>query len=99
MNTLRDLGPKVKWGVDVNQALDQATVTDPNTAVLKFKIPSPRFFFFAAYKYDIGIYIVPKHVFAGPGLDNLQAFRHCQGLAGDDWAVAGGRILAAAESV
>ena len=21
-NTLRDLGPKVKWGVDVNQALD-----------------------------------------------------------------------------
>ncbi|HEV2098126.1 MAG TPA: ABC transporter substrate-binding protein, partial [Stellaceae bacterium] len=24
MNTLRDLGPKVKWGVDVNQALDEA---------------------------------------------------------------------------
>src|ERR1700747_3257974 len=40
MNSLRDLGPKVKWGVDVSQALDEATVPDPNTVVLKFKIPS-----------------------------------------------------------
>lgn len=62
-NSLRDLGAKVKWGVDVNQALDEAVVTDPNVVVLKFKIPSPRFFFFATYKYDIGIYMVPKHVF------------------------------------
>ena len=62
-NSLRDLGPKVKWGVDVNQALDEAAVTEPNVVVLKFKIPSPRFFFFATYKYDIGIYIVPKHIF------------------------------------
>ncbi len=73
MNTLRDLGPKVKWGIDVNQALDQATVTDPNTVVLRFKIPSPRFFFFAAYKYDIGIYIVPKHIFEG---QDWAAFKH-----------------------
>ena len=76
LNTLRDLGPKVKWGVDVNQALDEATVTDPNTVVLKFKIPSPRFFFFATYKYDIGIYIVPKHIFEGQDWTELQAFRH-----------------------
>src|SRR5271154_4772456 len=74
MNTLRDLGPKVKWGVDVNQALDEATVTDPNTVVLKFKIPSPRFFFFASYKYDIGIYIVPKHIFQGQDWTSFKAF-------------------------
>ena len=73
MNTLRDLGSKVKWGVDVNQALDEATVTDPNTVVLKFKIPSPRFFFFASYKYDIGIYIVPKHIFQG---QDWASFKH-----------------------
>ncbi|HVC63667.1 MAG TPA: ABC transporter substrate-binding protein [Acetobacteraceae bacterium] len=72
-NTLRDLGPKVKWGVDVNQALDEATVTDPNTVVLKFKIPSPRFFFFASYKYDIGIYMVPKHIFQG---QDWASFKH-----------------------
>jgi peptide/nickel transport system substrate-binding protein len=79
MNTLRDLGPKVKWGVDVNQALDKATVTDPNTVVLDFKIPSPRFFFFATYKYDIGIYIVPKHIFEGQDWTNFKHFDLARG--------------------
>ena len=78
-NTLRDLGPKVKWGVDVNQALDEATVTDPNTVVLKFKIPSPRFFFFATYKYDIGIYMVPKHIFEGQDWTNFKHFDLAKG--------------------
>jgi peptide/nickel transport system substrate-binding protein len=85
MNTLRDLGPKVKWGIDVKQALDEATATDPNTAVLKFKIPSPRFFFFAAYKYDIGIYIVPKHIFEG---QDWTAFKHFD--IAKDWPVTTG---------
>ncbi len=84
-NTLRDLGPKVKWGVDVNQALDEAVVTDPNTVVLKFKIPSPRFFFFATYKYDIGIYMVPKHIFQG---QDWTSFKHFD-LA-KDWPVTTG---------
>jgi peptide/nickel transport system substrate-binding protein len=78
-NTLRDLGPKVKWGVDVNQALDEATVPDPNTVVLKFKIPSPRFFFFASYKYDIGIYMVPKHIFQGQDWTSFKHFDLAKG--------------------
>ncbi len=78
-NTLRDLGPKVKWGIDVSQALDEATVTDPNTVVLKFKIPSPRFFFFATYKYDIGIYMVPKHIFQGQDWASFKAFDLAKG--------------------
>ncbi len=78
-NSLRDLGPKVKWGIDVNQALDEATVTDPNTVVLKFKIPSPRFFFFAAYKYDIGIYMVPKHIFEGQDWTKFKHFDLAKG--------------------
>jgi peptide/nickel transport system substrate-binding protein len=72
-NTLRELGPKVKWGVDVSEALDEAAATDPDTVVLKFRIPAPRFFFFAAYKYDIGIYIVPKHIFEG---QDWTSFKH-----------------------
>jgi peptide/nickel transport system substrate-binding protein len=79
MNSLRDLGPKVKWGIDVNQALDEATATDPNTVVLKFKIPSPRFFFFASYKYDIGIYIVPKHIFQGQDWTSFKHFDIAKG--------------------
>jgi peptide/nickel transport system substrate-binding protein len=78
-NTLRDLGPKAKWGVDVNQALDKATVTDPNTVVLDFKIPSPRFFFFVTYKYDIGVYIVPKHIFEGQDWTSFKAFDPAKG--------------------
>ena len=94
-NTLRDLGPKVKWGVDVNQALDEATVTDPNTVVLKFKIPSPRFFFFATYKYDIGIYMVPKHIFEGQDWTSFKHFDLAKG-----WPVTTGpwKVVAASLS-
>jgi peptide/nickel transport system substrate-binding protein len=92
-NTLRDLGPKVKWGVDVQQALDEATVTDPNTVVLKFKIPSPRFFFFASYKYDIGIYMVPKHIFEGQDWTTFKHFDIAKG-----WPVTTGPWQVAASS-
>ena len=78
-NTLRDLGPKAKWGIDVGQALEEAAVTDPNTVVLKFKIPSPRFFFFTAYKYDIGVYIVPKHIFQGQDWPSFKHFDIAKG--------------------
>src|SRR5579872_3453836 len=54
-NSLRELGPKVKWGIDVQQAVESATATDSTTVEVKFKIPSPRFFFFVSYKYDIGV--------------------------------------------
>ena len=72
-NSLRDLGPKVRWGIDVNLALDHASVEDPNTVVLNFRIPAPRFFFFVTYKYDIGVYIVPKHIFQG---EDWTSFKH-----------------------
>ena len=39
LNSLRDLGPKVKWGVDVQQVLKEAKATDANTVVLEFKVP------------------------------------------------------------
>jgi peptide/nickel transport system substrate-binding protein len=63
LNSLRDLGPKVRWGVDVQQFMQEARATDPNTVVITFKVPAPRFFYFMTYKYDIGVYIVPKHIF------------------------------------
>lgn len=73
LNSLRDIGPKVRWGVDVQQAVEKATATDANTVVVDFKIPSPRFFFFMTYKYDIGVYIVPKHIFEG---QDWSSFKH-----------------------
>ncbi len=93
MNSLRDLGPKVKWGIDVNQALNEATATDRNTVVLTFKIPSPRFFFFATYKYDIGIYIVPKHIYQD---QDWTTFKHFDITKG--WPVTTGPWKVAASS-
>jgi len=79
LNTLRDYGPKVKWGVDVQQAVAKATATDANTVVVDFVIPAPRFFFFLAYKYDIGVYIVPKHIFEGQDWPSFKHFDLAKG--------------------
>ena len=79
LNSLRDLGPKVRWGIDVNQAVEKATATDANTVVVDFKIPSPRFFFFMTYKYDIGVYIVPKHIFEGQDWPSFKHFDIAKG--------------------
>jgi peptide/nickel transport system substrate-binding protein len=65
INTARDYGPQVKWGVDVAQFVDEAVADGDNSLVVNFKIPAPRFMFFMTYKYDIGFYIVPQHIFEG----------------------------------
>jgi peptide/nickel transport system substrate-binding protein len=74
LNTLRDLGRKVRWGIDVQKAVERAAAPDDNTVVVEFKLPSPRFFFFMTYKYDIGVYIVPKHVFEGKDWSSFKNF-------------------------
>jgi len=79
LNALRDLGPKVRWGVDVQQFMQEARATDANTVVIKFKIPSPRFFYFMTYKYDIGVYIVPKHIFQGQDWTTFKHFDIAKG--------------------
>jgi peptide/nickel transport system substrate-binding protein len=63
LTTLKELGPKVQWGSDVKQYVAEAVATNPTTVEIKFNVPAPRFFFFMSFKFDIGIYIVPKHIF------------------------------------
>ena len=75
LNTLNELGGKVKWGKDVQEVLELAAVVDPNTTLLKFKVPAPRFFnHMLSYKYDIGLHIVPKHIFEGQDWQKFTAF-------------------------
>ncbi|HEY0421670.1 MAG TPA: ABC transporter substrate-binding protein [Acetobacteraceae bacterium] len=90
LNTLRDLGPKVRWGIDVNQAVKSAEAVDTNTVLVQFKIPSPRFFFFMTYKYDIGVYIVPKHIFEGQDWTTFKHFDIAKGhpVTTGPWKVA-----------
>lgn len=67
LSTLKDLGSKVRWGVDVQQAVESVKASDPTTVVITFKNPAPRFFDLLTYKYDIGVYMLPKHIFESAG--------------------------------
>lgn len=71
---LTKIGAAVRWGVDIQQAVKTATAVDENTVLIEFNIPSPRFFDFVSYKYDIGVYIVPKHIFEGQDWASFKAF-------------------------
>ena len=79
LNSLRDLGPKVRWGIDVQQVMKEAKATDASTVVVDFIVPAPRFFFFMTYKYDIGVYVVPKHVFEGQDWTTFKHFDIAKG--------------------
>jgi peptide/nickel transport system substrate-binding protein len=83
-NALNKAGAKAKWGADVQQVLASAVVIDPQTAQLNFSIPAPRFFEYSAYKYDIGIYMMPKHIFEKQQ-DDISTFTHWD--VSKDWPV------------
>ncbi|MEZ4731417.1 MAG: ABC transporter substrate-binding protein [Caldilineaceae bacterium] len=72
--TLKELGAQVRWGVDVQMFVESAEAVDENTVLIKFKVPAPRFFNLVSYKFDIGVYIVPKHVFEGQDWASFTAF-------------------------
>jgi len=80
LNAVRAAGAKVRWGVDVDQFVADATAESDTETVVKFKVPAPRFFYFMTYKYDIGLYIVPKHIFDGQDLASFNAFDIPNGL-------------------
>jgi peptide/nickel transport system substrate-binding protein len=80
LNTANELGAAVKWGVEVGTFLESATATSDTEVVLKFKIPAPRFAFFLTYKYDLGFYIVPKHIFEGQDWTTFENFDVAKGL-------------------
>jgi peptide/nickel transport system substrate-binding protein len=71
---LARIGSDVRWGVDIQTSVETAEAIDENTVLIKFKLPSPRFFDFVSYKYDIGVYIVPKHIFEGQDWTTFKAF-------------------------
>ncbi|MCE2407556.1 MAG: ABC transporter substrate-binding protein [Pseudomonadales bacterium] len=65
LNTLKELKHQVRWGRDVDAAMDNAELVDKYTAKVSLLRPDPRFFFLLTYKFDIGVYIVPEHHYKG----------------------------------
>ena len=49
----------------VQRDIDTIQEVDANTVKISFLGPRPKFFYFMTYKFDIGLYIVPKHIFEG----------------------------------
>ena len=72
-NQLVEVGPAVKFGADVQIALETATATDDTTVVFNFIEASPRFFEFISYKFDIGCFIMPKHIFENEDFTSFAA--------------------------
>jgi peptide/nickel transport system substrate-binding protein len=77
---LVEIGAAVKWGANVQQFVNTAVATDANTVLFEFKVPAPRFFEFISYKFDIGVYIVPKHIFEGQDWSSFAHFDIAAGL-------------------
>lgn len=90
---LKELGPKVRWGVDVQKFVESAEAVDEQTVLVKFIVPAPRFFAFVTYKYDIGVYIVPKHIYDGQDWTTFKAFDIAKG-----WPVTTGPFQLVASS-
>ena len=90
LNSLKELGPKVTRGVEVSTYVNSAKAVDANTVQIDFKVPAPRFFYFMTYKYDIGLYIVPKHVFEGQDWSTFKNLDPSKGwpLTTGPWKVA-----------
>jgi peptide/nickel transport system substrate-binding protein len=64
IESLRKAGAKYKWGANLQQhGVASAVATDANTVQVKFDRPAPKFFYFMTYKFDIGVYPIPKHIF------------------------------------
>ena len=65
LNTLKELKEQVRWGKDIDEAMESAELVDKYTAQINLARPDPRFFFLMTYKFDIGVYIVPQHHYEG----------------------------------
>lgn len=74
LNMLRELGRTVRWGIEIQEVVDRIAVPDSNTVIIDFKLPSPRFFSFLTYKFDIGVHIVPRHIFQGQDWSKFKNF-------------------------
>jgi peptide/nickel transport system substrate-binding protein len=63
LNMLKDNAPKLTWSVDMKKWIKTATASDDLTLKVTLNEPNPRFFFnYFNYHFDIGIQIMPEHI-------------------------------------
>lgn len=66
INMLKSNAPKLSWSVDMQTWVKDVTAVDDHTARITLSTANPRFMFdYFMYHQDIGIQIVPEHVWSG----------------------------------
>jgi peptide/nickel transport system substrate-binding protein len=80
IRTVRDYGPEVRFGQEVQPFVTDAVAENDTTVIVSFTVPAPRFMYFMTYKYDTGLYIVPKHIYDGQDWTTFQAYDIPNGL-------------------
>jgi len=92
LNTLKELKEEVRWGTDIANVLDVAEKVDSHTVKCKLSRPDPRFMFLLTYKYDIGVYMVPEHHYAGRDWPTFEDYDPAQGwpITTSPWKVVSG---------
>ena len=92
LNTLKDLKEEVRWGTDIDTAMNRAEKVDSHTVKVILDRPDPRFFFLLAYKFDIGVYMVPEHHYSGKDWTTFKDYDPAQGfpLSTGPWKVVSG---------
>lgn len=63
VNMLKQNAPKLKWSIDMQTWVKEAVASDDQTVKFTLNNPNPRFMFqFFTYHFDIGLEIVPEHI-------------------------------------
>jgi len=74
LNACKEAGAKIRWGTNVAQSLVTAETIDPLTTKCTLSHSSPRFFWLLTYHFDIGVYMMPKHIFEGQDVSTFTHF-------------------------
>jgi len=80
LTTLKDYAEEVRWGTDIDSVMTTAEKVDSHTVKVSLSRPDPRFMFLLTYKYDIGVYMVPEHIYNGQDWTTFKAFDVAAGL-------------------
>jgi peptide/nickel transport system substrate-binding protein len=80
LNACKEYGAKIRWGTNVAQVMDKAETIDPLTTKITLTVPAPRFFWLLTYHFDIGVYMLPKHIFEGQDVSSYTHFDLEKGL-------------------
>jgi peptide/nickel transport system substrate-binding protein len=63
---LIDSAPKLNWSTDMKKWVKDVTAPDPSTVQFTLTDANPRFMFsYFTFHQDVGVFIVPEHVFKG----------------------------------